>query len=245
MKSEQHVQLPIREIDNLQPKDKLIFLCIKRWDHNGIAKVPISALATQSGASAPTIRKIIKTLVDNNYIEIIPGEKGEMNSYKILAYNKFEKFDYSFLDNNELSFKEKAFMAATKHFLYEDNTLGKTTYTTDELAGKINVSPSTVYRINNQLKRKNMLTEIPTKKVNIETGCKQIEYIYDLGKMGIVPILQAHEEQIEDNTLAIQSLRDENKRKDKVIEQCMKDIEVLKNALFQNNKKESTKITVD
>lgn len=229
MEKKQFVQLPTDKIDNLEPKDKLIYLCLKRWDHDGIAKVPISALATQSGASAPTIRKIIKTLADNNYIKIIPGEKGDMNSYEILDYNKWEQFDYTFLDNKNLSFKEKAFMAATKQYLQKDNEIGKTTYDPTKLAGLINISPTTVYRINQSLKKKQVLVEVKTKSKDPETGCCKTEYIYDLGKMGIVPILQAHEE-------AIQDIQNHNAIIDKNVEYLIQEISELKKELASTKK---------
>lgn len=197
--NEQHVQLPIKDIDNLEPKDKLIFLAIKRWDRNGFATVPMSVLSKQSGASAPTIRTIIKKLVDQKYIEIVPVKKGQTNTYKILDYDKFEKFNYEFLDNTDLTFQEKAFMAATKQYLFKEGGVGKTTYSNQELSQLIHLSPSSIQRVNKSLEQKQVLLTIKTQMRDLETGCFKQERIYDLEKMGIVPILQAHNEAIIQN----------------------------------------------
>ena len=58
--NKQHVQLPNNSLD-LEPKDKLVYLCIRRYMNKNTKKAfpSLQTISNVSGASIPTIRKII------------------------------------------------------------------------------------------------------------------------------------------------------------------------------------------
>jgi len=209
METKQHVQLPNNMTKSLEPQDLLIYVGIKRF-MNKTTKEAFPSLETLSkitGASVNTVRNSIKKLADNKYIEII--KNGRQHIYKFTDYLNFEPFSYEFLDNQNLTFTEKAYVLASQQYMFKDeNTmLGKVSYSNHELSTLLNMSERTITRVNSSLQSKGYLDIIGAKKSG--NGIRIKEKFFHLDELGqaIIFTLQRHEEMIEQNTKDIEDLK--------------------------------------
>lgn len=200
--SKKHIQLPNNMIkkDGLEPKDLLIYMSIKT--HMGYeSKECYPSLATiskNSGYSINTIRKSIEVLVENKYISI--RKEGRKNVYKFNPYKNFEPFSDEFLESDKLETNEKAYMIAAQQFLIKDQKgIGKTTYSNEELADKLNISSKTISRMDKSLEKKGFLNIIKTNKKDPITGLFLNEKFFHLDELGqaVIWTLQKHENDIE------------------------------------------------
>ena len=225
--SKQHVQLPNNmglETD-LTPKEQLIYLSIRRFMNNKskIAYPSLAKISEVSGACVSTVRSSIAKLEEKDYLKVV--KKGKAQEYHFNELKAFEPFSYDFLDNSDLTFTEKSYIAATQQYMYKDiEGIGKVSYSNKELAGKINMPESTISKTNRSLERKNYLTIVKNEARDIETGCKTDTKIFNLNKLGqaIIWVLQNHEERIEQNSEDIKYLKEENIAMKKQMEEQQK-----------------------
>lgn len=227
--SKQHVQLPnnMGETD-LTPKDQLIYLSIRRFmnSKSKIAYPSLAKISEVSGACISTVRSSIARLEEKDYFKIV--KKGKSQEYHFNELKAFEPFSYDFLDNSDLTFTEKSYIAATQQYMYKDiEGIGKVSYSNKELAGKINMPESTISKTNRSLIRKNYLTIVKNEAKDIETGCKTDTKIFNLNKLGqaIIWVLQNHEERIEQNTEDIKELKRKIEEQSKLIKTLLKERE--------------------
>ena len=216
-----HVQVPndmTEQNISLKPGDLLIYATLKRhMDKDTKTCYPsLDTISRESGASINTVRSSIQNLINSKYIEVTPKGRGKL--YKFLKWDKFEPFSYDFLDNKKLSFKEKAYILATQQYMFkkEETQDGIVTYNNIELSKRLNISPSTISRLDNSLKEKEILDiNILTLK-DQETGLPLKQKIFHLSKIeqAIVFILGNHEQRlrntesrVEDNTNEIDLLK--------------------------------------
>lgn len=221
----QHVQLPNNASD-LDPKDKLVYLSIRRF-MNKDTKIAFPALQTISkisGASIPTLRKIITKLETLDYFKV--SKKGRGQQYKFNELKSFEPFSYEFLDKTDLSFTAKSYLIASQEFMYKDvESIGKISYSDREMETKINMSHSTISKCNKELENLGYLTVVQSKKTELDSGCKKNIKIYNLDKLGqaIIWAIKNHEDRLnthedrlqkleENQTKVIQKLLEENKK---------------------------------
>lgn len=204
MENKQHVQLPngMTSDESINPQDLLIYVAIKRF-MNKDTKEAFPSLATisqKSGASIPTIRKSIKKL-QGTYFEVI--KKGRSQYYKFdQKYQNFEPFSYDFLDKEDLTFTEKAYIIASQQYMFKDEKgIGKISYTNSELSEKINMPESTISKCNRSLTTKEYLSIIRCEKHDPETGLAIQEKIFHLDELGqaVIWALQNHEQRITKN----------------------------------------------
>ena len=225
--SKQHVQLPNNmglETD-LTPKEQLIYLSIRRFMNNKskIAYPSLAKISEVSGACVSTVRSSIAKLEEKDYLKVV--KKGKAQEHHFNELKAFEPFSYDFLDNSDLTFTEKSYIAATQQYMYKDiEGIGKVSYSNKELAGKINMPESTISKTNRSLERKNYLTIVKNEARDIETGCKTDTKIFNLNKLGqaIIWVLQNHEERIEQNSEDIKYLKEENIAMKKQMEEQQK-----------------------
>ena len=217
----QHVQLPHRKPnEELSPKDQLIYLTIKRHEskESGKAYPSQEIISKESGASAPTLRKSIKTLEKLDYFKI--EKDGRKNVYVFNPYKSFEPFDYKFLDNPDLTFTEKAYLVSTQQFMLEKETgFGKIAYSNNKLSKLINMPISTISKCNRSLQEKQFVTVIDNNSRDPETGCKTTTKIFDFDKFGneVVKVLVNHEQRIDSIEDRVARLEEELRKRDKTI----------------------------
>lgn len=207
MEEKKHLQLPneLIKTDSILPKDLLVYLAIKRfedWDTH-TAYPSLQSIAKACGCTIKTVSTAIKRLISTGYLEVENRSKGKKYTFK--KYKNFEAFSLDFLDNENLSFTEKAYLAAQQQYLIKTDNIGKTTYSSYEMGEKINVAPSTIRRCDKSLQAKEYLTIVPTKAKDTNTGILKNEKIFNLEKFGqaIVFVLKNHED-------SIQELKEEN-----------------------------------
>lgn len=200
-KSLQHVQLPndMTMTKELDPKDLLIYVCIKRFMNKETKECfpSLETIVEISGVSKPTVRKSIEKLKEKKYIEV--RREGRKNIYKFNSYKNFEPFSYSFLDKKDLSPNEKAYLIVSQQFMFKDiEGEGKISYSDTQLAEKINMSYNSVTKYNKSLKEKGYLDIIKTSKKDTTTGLYVQEKLFHLNELeqAIVFALQNHEERI-------------------------------------------------
>lgn len=203
--TKRHVQVPndmTEQNSYLKPGDILIYATIKRH-MNKETKTCYPSLTTisqESGASVNTVKASIQNLVNSKYITV--SKKGRGNLYTFLKWDEFEPFSYSFLDNKNLTFKEKAYILSAQQYMFkkEDTQDGIITYDNVELSKRLNISPTTISRLNDSLTIKKFLKINTLSQRNPETGLPIKEKIFHLSKIeqAIVFILKNHEERIKE-----------------------------------------------
>ncbi len=211
MEEKKHLQLPneLIKTDSILPKDLLVYLAIKRFeDWNTHTAYPsLQAISKTCGCTAKTVSAAIKRLVSTDYLEVENCSRGKKYTFK--KYKNFEAFSLDFLDNENLSFTEKAYLAAQQQYLIKSDHVGKTTYSSYEMSNKINMSPSVIQRCDRSLQAKEYLTLVPTKSRDSNTGLLKNEKIFNLEKFGqaVVFVLKNHEESIQELKQENESLR--------------------------------------
>ena len=158
----------------MEPKDKLVYLSIRRYMNKNtkIAFPSLQTISNVSGASIPTIRKIISKLETLDYFEVI--KKGRGQEYKFNELKSFEPFSYEFLDRKDISFTAKSYLIATQEFMYKDvENYGKISYSDREMVDKINMPHSTISKCNKELENLGYLSIITNKNRELDTGCNK------------------------------------------------------------------------
>lgn len=202
--NKQHVQLPndMTVNENLTPQDLLIYVAIKRYMNKDTKEAfpSLQTICTKSGASINTVRKCINNLEAQDYFKI--EKRGRQNYYIFSDYQKFEPFSYDFLDKEDLTFTEKAYIIASQQYMFKDEKgIGKISYTNSELSEKINMPESTISKCNRSLTTKEYLSIIRCEKHDPETGLAIQEKIFHLDELGqaVIWALQNHEQRITKN----------------------------------------------
>lgn len=198
--TKQHVQLPNNMADkDLKPQDQLIYLGIKRHMNTANVAYPsLTQIKKETGASIDTIRKCIESLVKKDYLTT--EKDGRRTKYIFSKIKGFEPFSYDFLDKTDLTFTEKAYLAATQQLMFKDSEgYGKVSYSNEQIANKINMSESTVARCNRSLANKEYLTIIENESRSLETGLPTNTKIFELNKLGqaVIWTLKNHEDRLQ------------------------------------------------
>jgi biotin operon repressor len=193
---QQHIQVPNNmSNDNLEPIDLLVYASIKRFDNPQTNCFPsLNKLRELTGLAVNSIRKSIEKLKAANYITT--ENKGRSTYYYFNPYKNFEVFSYDFLDKEDLTASEKAYILVTQQHMYKkDKThTGVVSYSERELAELTNMSKSMVHKCNDSLKDKGYLRIAD--KFDIEA--KEGDKVFDLAKFGqsVVFAIMNHEERI-------------------------------------------------
>lgn len=218
----QHVQLPNDMVPLLEPQDLLVYVSLKRYMNNETKESypSLQTIADNCGASIPTIRKRIKNLEDKRYIET--RKEGRKKYYKFLKYTNFEPFSYEFLDNQNLTFQEKAYQLAAQQYQFKEDGYGKLSLTNKELSEKINMPESTISKCNRSLMNKGYLDIVQTRKQNSGIIIKEKFFHLDEFGQAVVFELQKQREDIDKNTENIEKLQAE-------VDSLKKDLKIVLN----------------
>ncbi|MGV8961828.1 MAG: helix-turn-helix domain-containing protein [Candidatus Saccharimonadaceae bacterium] len=208
--SKRHVQLPnsMTKREELSPKDLFVYVTLKRHLNKETKECfpSLECLSRESGYSIPPIRKSIEVLKLNGYIKV--RKEGRKNIYSFNSYKNFEPFSYEFLDCEDLSTNEKAYLISSQQYMYKDaRGLGKISYSNEQLGDLLNVSSKTISRLDKSLEDKGFLTIVKTGAKNPETGLMINEKFFKLDELGqaVIWALQKHEEDIENLKVVTES----------------------------------------
>lgn len=211
----QHVQVPndMTKESSLTPDCLLVYACIKRYMNKDTREAfpSLVTLCNDSGASEPTIRKCIKSLIDAEYLSC--RKDGRKNVYTFSRYKNFEPFSYEFLSSPDYSFNEKAMLLARQQYMFKDPITheGKSCHSDRQLSKLINMSHQTISKCSKSLEEKGIMRSVPTNVIDPETGCKITERVFDLDKLhqGIIFTLMNHESRISSNEDKLEMLAKE------------------------------------
>lgn len=196
----QFVSVPVELItsNTSHPPDLLIYAVIKSFMNykTKIAFPSIDKIAELSELSRPTVIKSIENLETNNFISV--SKDGRKNVYSFYEFDKFENYKVDFLKSDLVDKNEKALILSLRHYLFVNQGEGKTYYSDDEIAEKINSSKRFVVNTNKSLVKKGYLIEL-------ERNGK----LYKLNELGAELILTVdrHDKEISANRDEIESLK--------------------------------------
>jgi DNA-binding MarR family transcriptional regulator len=204
---------------NLTPKDKLIYVAIRRYmDKNSMeAFVSYAKITQDTGAAANTIKNCVDNLVKEKYLST--RKVGRKIYYLFNNKKKFEPYSYDFLDRKDLTFTEKSYLIASQQYMFKDDISeqGKISYTNKELSNLIKMPESTISKTNRSLESKGLLegANLPTKTFNLR----------DLDQVFIWKFKE-QDEKIQENTDRIEEL-----------EKQVREISKINSKLLEENKK--------
>lgn len=232
--SKRHVQVPnnMTKHEELSPKDLLVYVTVKRHMNKDTKEAfpSLECLSKECGYSIPPIRKSIQVLKDNGYINV--RKDGRKNIYSFNGYKNFEPFSYEFLDYEELSPNEKAYLISSQQYMYKDTEgFGKMSFSNEELATLLNISSKTISRLDKGLENKGFLTIVKTNTKNPETGIMVNEKFFKLDELGqaVIWALQKHEKDIEELKVTTDFTNRELKIMAKTIDDLRREVDFLKN----------------
>jgi Mn-dependent DtxR family transcriptional regulator len=178
----QHVQVPNMNLkeESLDLIDPYVYACIKRYMNNTTKEAfpSLETILKDTGLANYTVLKSIKRLSNANYLRT-EKKKGTSTRYIFNDYKKFEIFSFDFLDNTELTPKEKAYLITIQNKMYKDNVLeiGKITLSNTDIKEVLNIDPKTMRKLEQSLQEKKVLQLIPIKTKD-ERGVSVNERIY-------------------------------------------------------------------
>lgn len=230
MKNNQFVELPSGEevLKDITPQDQLIYLAIRSFmNKDDMTAFPsLDTIAERAGASVPTVRKCIKNLEQKDYIQVL--KVGRSQKYKFNKLKQFEPFSYDFLNNKDLSFTNKAFLAAAQTYMFDkESGTGKITYSKMELAEKINMPYSTLARTTNELVKKDIMS-----LQKVASGKQEMQFNFDRYSQGIVRVLLNHEERIDENEYEIRQMKEQMEQMRRELASLKKENSELKNDII-------------
>jgi predicted transcriptional regulator len=160
----------------------------------------LMTISKKTSSDKRSVRAAIDKLIDKGYLE--KKKRGNKNVYKFNNYKSFEPFSYEFLNKEDLSAAEKAYIIATQQYMFKDiEGYGKISMTNSELSEKINMPESTISKCNRSLTSKDYLSIMRCKNVDEETGIQIQEKIFHLDELGqaVIWALTNHETRIQNN----------------------------------------------
>lgn len=210
---EQHIQVPKMNLkeEGLTINDPYVYACIKKFMNNETKQAfpAIDTLVEVSGLSNKTIVASIKRLEKAKYFTI-KREMGKPNIYTFNEYKQFEIFSYEFLDNPDLTPKEKSYLVASQQYMFKNANLlqGKITLSSEKFADCVGLTLPTLRKYEKELKKKEVLTTIPIGRNNWHGLAVEARY-YDFTKIlnVIACKFQEQDQKIEQNSKDIETLQ--------------------------------------
>ena len=228
--NKQFVVLPNEVVDceDISPKTLVVYCAIKQhMNKDTLEAFPgIKTIAKEAGCGEDAVRKAIKELVDNKFIQQII-RPGQSTIYKFSTTKSFEPFSYDFLKDDKIKIREKAYLMMNQKDMYNKGTgIGTISFSTKEVAKRTRMSVPTVLACENTLIKAGYLSKPDSKLIDTESGTHQDlrMYLLQLYNMAAVTYRQTQQ-----NTEDIQELQ-----KDNAI--MKKQIEILTRAIFKEEK---------
>jgi len=200
-KKEQHFQASKEIIENtdLSLNDIAVYLKIGKYMNKDTKEAypSLQTISDETKLSIPTIRTCITHLESAGAIKV--EKKGRLNHYKFLQHSLFERFGHKFLNNENLTAQEMAFVAKMQPQMFIDGNIGEVKYSNNQLAEITGLSMSTIKRYNKMLETKGF--------ASIE-DCNKTYYLDELGQF-VICALKNHEDRLQTNEKEVKELRKE------------------------------------
>lgn len=236
--NKQHVQVPnmeLQEDSGLNYIDPFVYACIKRFmnEKTMIAFPSIRTLMETSKLSQHLLQESISRLEAAGYIKV-NKQFGKSNTYLFNKDTQFEIFSYDFLDQPNLTTKEKAYLIAAQQHMFKDvnSKTGRIEYDSDTLAMKLGISTKTLMRTEKELKHKNILSLIPSNQMELlkvngqvipKTGLNIQYRVYDFNEFSNLIALkfQQQDQRLDAHDLEIQELQQKNRELEEKINKLL------------------------
>ena len=217
----QHVEVPQpkEKETSLKPFDYLVYANIRRYvNKDTMTCFPsLDTIADKCGSTIPTIRQSIKRLLKEKMFEAII-RTGQSTMYKFSnLLDGFEMFTSEFLDSEELTPEEKAYLIGLQAKSYKNKDLAITTYSNSELSSMLNISRKSIIKYNKSLREKEIMSELQTSVKDTETGLCKAAKVIDLNQIGQAVLfinerVDNHEERIQQLEKELKMVISENRR---------------------------------
>lgn len=214
----QHVQVPDpTDFRELKPTDRLVYANIRRFiDKDTYTCFPsISTIAKKCHLTVQTVHNSIKRLERYGYLEILTEKHGKNNIYRFTKLESdFERFTNEFLDNENITPNEKAYLIGLQSQCYKTKGYALTSYSNNEIANHLAISLNSVKKYNTSLQTKEIMQELRTAKFDAE-GFQRIVKAIDLAKIGqqvLFEVAVNHEDRLQQLENTVQFLLHENQK---------------------------------
>lgn len=204
----QHVQVSESTTSNLTSErstsqkkyytDLLVYAVLKMSMNKDSKKSfkSLRKIAEETGMSLGGVQSAIKRLEENQ--DIFKSKEGIRNAYKFNERSeKFEMYDFTFLNNSDLTNLQKSFYIAIQKHLYIDKEsgVGKTTYNDKELSEKTGISEKVIAERKKELENLGFMSRRLTSD---KYGNSKEALEFNLPKFGqyVLCTLEKHEEDI-------------------------------------------------
>lgn len=231
----QHVQVPNMNLkeQGLINTDPYIYACIKKYMNQNTKEAfpKLATLVKDSGLHKDTVMSSIKRLEAAGYIQI-KRKIGKSNVYVFNDYTKFEIFSYDFLDEANLTPKEKSYLVTAQQYMYKTPEInqGNISFTNEELADRLGVNLKTLRKYEKSLENKNILTMVPIKTIDRVTGLNNCQRIYNFNEFANTVALKFldQDKTLEDHNQRITKLENTVNQLVKTNELLMRENKILK-----------------
>ena len=183
----QHVQVPDMDLskESLKAIDPYVYACVKKFMNNKNKKAFPSkeTLIEYSGLSRSALDPAIKRLEDAGYLKV-NRVANKSNEYIFNDYKTFEIFSYEFLEDSNLTPKEKSYIIVMQQYMFKkpELGLGAVSYSFEELCNILGLAPKTLRNLERSLEAKEVLTKVPTLKHDPTTGLHSDMRLYEFNK---------------------------------------------------------------
>lgn len=156
----------------------------------------IRKIAEETGMSIGGVQSALKRLEESE--DIFKAKEGNRNAYRFNERSeKFEMYDFTFLNNSDLNNLQKSFYIAVQKHLYIDKEtgIGKTTYSNKQLSEKTGMSEKVIAERKRELEELGFISRRVTSDKH-GNSCEALEF--NLPKFGqyVLCTLEKHEEDI-------------------------------------------------
>ena len=237
----QHIRVPNDMCleGKLDPMDVYVYASLKTYMNGKTYEAfpSLDTLSKEAKVSRPVLVNSLDNLVKNGDLTV--RKEGRKNVYKFNPFSKnFEMFTYKFMKDVDLTVPQRVYLILVQQFMIKDEDgIGKVTFNNNELADRIGLSTTTIYRRNKELTEKGILQTVDTKKEEVISGLPTQLRIFDLSKIAQdVLFLKA---KVQEHDITLKKHSKEIKENTKTLKTLMNTISELKeeiNELKENNK---------
>lgn len=207
-----HAQVPNKTSEKLKFGDKLVYANIrKRITKERMYCWPgLDTIAEECDMAVKTVKACIQRLEDAGFMKV-ERKKGASWTFTFEKLEDgFERFSKTFLENENISAKAKAYYIELQQHLIldEENGTHNTTYTNKQISDMLGISLNSVKKYNTELIQHDILHET-TLLTRTDGGFNLVKKSFDLEKLGQVILLKVkeHEEKLNKHEKEIADLK--------------------------------------
>ena len=196
--------------EGLDPIDVVVYASIKKFDNINGCFPSLDTIAKQAMLSKSKVKKCIKNLVKSKWLITECNGKGCYTYYKFLKDENFEPASYKFLDMKDLDIYCKGYLICLQQFMYKNSVdEGAVILSAEQISKMINMPLRTVYKVEQTLREKGILTISANRNTDIVTKShnKIRKYNFNQYFQAIAYILRHHEDKLKNHDEQLQNIQ--------------------------------------